>query len=154
MALQSTAVKVQPVTGFDPPAAGAHGVHLKSQSFPARRARAIAPAGLLIGQSIHGAQEAATLGPSADYLLFGTVFETSSKPERGAAGCAALGEAVRATHLPVIAVGGVTPDNAAEVARAGAAGIAAIGLFAGDAVGIRAAVDRVVRAFDLPVPGS
>lgn len=134
---------------------GAHGVHLKSASIPARRARTIAPAGFLIGQSVHSPAEAAAMsGQHADYLIFGTVFETGSKPGRTATGCAVLGEAVRATTVPVLAVGGVTVDNAVDVARAGAAGVAAIGLFAAAGSSMVSAVERLVRAFDLPLAGS
>ena len=135
-------------------ASGAHGVHLKGRSLPPARARTIAPAGFLIGQSVHNAAEAATAGGFADYVTFGTVFETLSKPGQPAAGCTALGDAIRATTVPVLAVGGVNVDNAADVARAGASGVAAIGLFGGASVDIASAVDRIVRAFDLPETGS
>ena len=135
-------------------ASSAHGVHLKSGSVPPKRARTITPAGFLIGQSVHSAAEAAAAGQSADYVIFGTVFESSSKPGRTPAGSAALGDAVRATAVPVLAVGGVTADNAADVARGGAAGVAAIGLFASDRAGTVSAVDRIIRAFDLPMTGS
>jgi len=135
-------------------ARGAHGVHLKGRSVPPARARTMAPAGFLIGQSVHSPAEAAEAGESADYVIFGTVFETRSKPGRTAAGCTALTGAIRATTVPVLAVGGVNVDNAAEVARAGAAGVAAIGLFASASVETVLAVDRIVRTFDLPVTGS
>ena len=135
-------------------ASRAHGVHLKGKSIPTARARTIAPAGFLIGRSVHDADEAVTAGESADYVIFGTVFETLSKPGRPAAGCSALGAAARATTVPVLAVGGVNVDNAADVARAGASGVAAIGLFGGASVDIASAVDRIVRAFDLPETGS
>jgi thiamine monophosphate synthase len=65
-----------------------------------------------------------------DYLIYGTVFASGSKPGKVPAGVAALAEVVRAVALPVLAVGGVTPDNLREVAMSGAAGFAAIGVFA------------------------
>lgn len=133
-------------------AEGAHGVHLTSDSCPAQRVRTIAPPGFLVGRSIHRPDDAAAAGRSADYLLFGTVFETPSKPGRAPAGCAALAAAVRATPVPILAVGGVTEHTAADVARAGAAGIAAIGLFSSGK--IPAALAQVVGAFDLPMTGS
>jgi len=136
-------------------ASGAHGVHLRSDSVPAQRARAMTPTGFLVGRSVHSVAEAAAADESVDYLLFGTVFATASKPDRAPVGAAALGEAVRATGLPVLAVGGVTADNAGEVARAGAAGIAAIGLFAAASPDeVLASVDRIARAFDLAESGS
>lgn len=138
-------------------AAGAHGVHLRGDSFAAPRVRAIVPSGFLVGRSIHSAGEAATCGAGGaiDYLMFGTVFATASKPGREPLGAAALAEAVRATTLPVLAVGGVTTGTAPAVAGANAAGIAAIGLFAARTPQACAAdVARLTRAFDTPRPGS
>jgi thiazole tautomerase (transcriptional regulator TenI) len=66
----------------------------------------------------------------ADYLLFGNVFETTSKPGRRGLGLDALAEVVRATPLPVLAIGGVTRERVAGLTGAGAAGFAAISLFA------------------------
>jgi thiamine-phosphate diphosphorylase len=134
-------------------AAGAHGVHLRSDSMPPARARAMAPAGFLIGRSVHGVSEvaAATSGNGADYLIFGTVFATPSKPGQPAAGVEALAIVVKATPVPVLAVGGVTKETAARVAQAGAAGIAAIGLFAdGVEEFLQVAVSEVNMAFDTP----
>jgi thiamine-phosphate diphosphorylase len=113
-------------------AAGAHGVHLRAASMPASRVRRISPPGFLIGRSVHSRDEAATVceGGGLDYLLFGTVFATPSKPGRTPAGPKALAEVVATAAVPVLAVGGVSPDNLGKVAAAGAAGFAAIGLFA------------------------
>src|SRR5262245_37717092 len=63
-------------------AAGAHGVHLRADSMPAPRARTLAPPGFLIGRSVHSVEEAVTAGAGGglDYLLFGAVFTTVSKP--------------------------------------------------------------------------
>jgi thiamine-phosphate diphosphorylase len=112
-------------------ACGAHGVHLRSDSIPAARARTIAPKGFLIGRSVHGADEAIRAAADVDYLLAGTIFATESKP----AGHALLGVnglravVAAAAGVPVLAIGGVTADRAPVIAGAGAAGIAAIGLF-------------------------
>jgi thiamine-phosphate diphosphorylase len=110
-------------------AAGAHGVHLRAVSFRASRVRTVVPAGFLIGQSVHSAEEAAALGDGADYLLFGNVFETGSKPGKPGAGIEALARVARATRLPVLAVGGVTLDVVPQLLAAGAAGFAGISLF-------------------------
>jgi thiamine-phosphate diphosphorylase len=112
-------------------AAGAHGVHLRGDSVAASRVRAVAPRGFLVGRSVHSLDEAtgAAADGGADYLVFGTVFETAAKPGRAAAGLEQLAAIVRAVPLPVLAVGGVTRDNMSGIARTGAAGIAAIGLF-------------------------
>ena len=113
-------------------AAGAHGVHLRADSMPAARVRAICPPGFLVGRSVHARDEAidAAAAGGLDYLLFGTVFATTSKPGRAPAGLAALAEVASAVTIPVLAVGGVTPDKVDEVVIAGAAGFAAIGMFA------------------------
>jgi thiamine-phosphate pyrophosphorylase len=63
-------------------AAGAAGVHLRSDSIPPRRARAMAGDGFLVGRSVHDEAEAAAVDAEGgcDYLIFGTVFPSSSKP--------------------------------------------------------------------------
>jgi thiamine-phosphate pyrophosphorylase len=112
--------------------ATAPGVHLRSDSFPAARIRAAAPAGFLIGRSVHDAAEAAAAAPGCDYLIFGTVFPSASKPAaHHAAGLAALRETCAAVQIPVLAIGGISTGNVDEVASAGAAGVAAISLFRG-----------------------
>jgi thiamine-phosphate diphosphorylase len=111
-------------------AAGAHGVHLRADSMPAARVRTLCPPGFVVGRSVHARDEAveAAVAGGLDYLLFGTVFPTTSKPGR-AAGPAALADVAAAVEVPVLAVGGVSPDNLGKVATAGAAGFAAISLF-------------------------
>ena len=113
-------------------AAGAHGVHLRADSMPAARVRALCPAGFLVGRSVHARDEAiaAAAAGGLDYLLFGTVFATTSKPGRAPAGLDALAAVASAVTIPVLAVGGVTPDKVEQVVMAGAAGFAAIGMFA------------------------
>lgn len=109
-------------------ATGADGVHLRETSVPARDARAIAPHGFLIGRSVHNVDDAARLGAEGcvDYLIFGPVFPTPSKPGAGGAGLATLRLAAQSTTVPVLAVGGADHANAAAIAETGAAGLAAI----------------------------
>src|SRR6185312_8825158 len=78
--------------------AGAHGVHLRGDSLPASRARSLAPIGFLIGRSVHSVVDAvaASADGGLDYLLFGTVFATTSKPGQAPSGVAALAEVSRA----------------------------------------------------------
>ena len=68
-------------------------------------------------------------GEGADYLVFGNVFETASKPGKPGVGLAALEAVARATSLPVLALGGVTRERVPQLLSAGAAGFAAISLF-------------------------
>ena len=109
-------------------AAGAHGVHLRSDGPAVARVRAAYP-GLLIGRSIHSAGEAHA-HRDADYLLFGHVFPSPSKPGQAEAGVAALGDAVAAAAgCQVVAIGGVDAGRARSCIDAGASGVAAIGTF-------------------------
>ena len=113
-------------------AAGAHGVHLKSRSVPAERLRPHVPAEWIVGRSVHSLAEAqqVTAEPGLDYVVLGTVFPTRSKPGQAPLGVEPLRRAAAAVPVPILAIGGITPERVAEVARSGAAGIAAIGLFA------------------------
>lgn len=113
-------------------ATGAHGVHLRADSISAARVRSIFPAGSIVGRSVHGAEEAMAVAREGgvDYLIFGTLFETASKDTGHR--LAALDELTAVSGsvgLKVLAIGGMTIERAALVRRAGAAGIAAIGLF-------------------------
>jgi thiamine-phosphate pyrophosphorylase len=117
-------------------ACGSDGVHLRSDSVPARAARRMAPRPFLIGRSVHNVREAADAAGDADYLVAGTVFSTASKgPAAPLLGLKGLQSIVQAVSIPVLAIGGLVPDRAEQVARTGACGIAGIGLFMGDTAG-------------------
>jgi thiamine-phosphate pyrophosphorylase len=134
-------------------ACGAHGVHLRGDSMAASRVRSIVPAGFLLGRSVHSADEAArvTAAGGLDYLMFGTVFGTSSKPGARPAGVDGLHAACAASHLPVLAVGGVSAERAGAIADAGAAGFAAIGFFMNTPMeALLKTVEDVRAAFDTP----
>jgi thiamine-phosphate pyrophosphorylase len=78
--------------------------------------------------SLEAAEQAAADG--ADYLFFGPVFATPSKQAFGPPqGLLRLERVCRAVSLPVLAIGGITPQNAGACLHAGAAGVAAIRLF-------------------------
>jgi len=109
-------------------AAGADGVHLGWRSLSAAAVRKLAGEKFLVGISchdgpqIHSAEEA-----HADYALLGPVFHTPSK--EGLAypiGLGPLKELIAGARIPVLAVGGITPENAAQVMETGVAGLAAI----------------------------
>jgi thiamine-phosphate pyrophosphorylase len=113
-------------------AGGAAGVHLRGDSAAADRVRAVAPAGFLVGRSVRSADEAVAVaaGGGVDYLVLGTIFPTPSKPGLDTVlGPGELERAARLASVPVLAIGGVTLDTLPAVARAGAAGFAAIRAF-------------------------
>jgi thiamine-phosphate diphosphorylase len=136
-------------------AAGADGVHLRADGPPTDRARTLRAAPWIVGRSVHPGDE---LGAhrQADYLLFGTVFGGGSKPATAPlAGLRALRDAAAATTVPVVAIGGITPERARACVAAGAAGVAAISLYlpegrAAAALGPARAVQALRAAMDAP----
>lgn len=102
-------------------AIGADGVHLPENS------RRLPAGNTLIGRSVHSVESAlAAQTEGADYLIYGSVYETGSHPGAPAAGLDRLREVTAAVTLPVLAIGGVTAARVPEVMDAGAAGIAVI----------------------------
>jgi thiamine-phosphate pyrophosphorylase len=92
-------------------------------------ARELSPHDPLIAVSCHSAQDVAQAAANhATFAVFAPVFEKKDSPATSPAGLDALREACRA-EIPVLALGGVTLQNAELCLRAGAAGIAAIRLF-------------------------
>jgi thiamine-phosphate pyrophosphorylase len=83
---------------------------------------------LAIGISTHDLEQArAAVAGGADHIGFGPVFQTQTKADADpAVGLAALQEVAAAIHIPVVAIGGITLDNVAAVARAGASAAAVI----------------------------
>ncbi len=80
---------------------------------------------LMVGKSVHSIEEALVAEQQgADYLLFGHIFATSSKPDLYPRGVSQLKQLIRQVTIPVIAIGGITPDNVGEVIQAGASGVA------------------------------
>ena len=106
-------------------AVGAAGVQLRRADLSPGDARTVLGEGW-IGVSVHSEQEAeAAIAEGADYLIAGNVFATSSHPDRPPRGLPWL-HAICRLARPVVAIGGVTTERAAEIRNAGAWGIAAI----------------------------
>jgi len=108
--------------------AEADGVHLGQEDLPWPAARAILGPGALIGVSTHSDAEI-DAAQGADYIGFGPIFATGSKPGRplpSPHGIGGLRRAVRRSRVPVVAIGGITIERASEVAGAGARCVAAI----------------------------
>jgi thiamine-phosphate pyrophosphorylase len=106
----------------------ADGVHLGQDDFPIPLARKLLGENRIIGGSAATLEEARIcLSEGADYVGFGPVYPTGSKDDAGpVSGLHVLREAVETIPLPIIAIGGVTNENAPDVIRAGAYGIAVI----------------------------
>lgn len=128
-------------------AAGAHGVHLRSNDIPASEARTIwakstGRTDCVIGVSCHSIKDVLSAeGHGADFVVFGPVFgkQGSTGPPVGLESVRVVTrrgvppnkkvEAGQSLAMPVIALGGVTLENARACVEAGAAGIAGIRLF-------------------------
>lgn len=122
-------------------ASGAAGVHLGADDATIDTARAVLGPAAIIGvscyDSLQRARDAAAAG--ADYLAFGAFFASPTKPHARTAGVELL-RAARALGLPLVAIGGITPDNAPTLIAAGADFVAAIsGVFGAPDPGAAAA---------------
>lgn len=111
--------------------AGADGVHLPETSFRPEWVPRLRELGggmrFVVGRSIHGPDGAEVGGTEQlDYVLFGHVFDSASKPGIEPRGLHALAHTARRSPVPVLAVGGITADTIAQVIGAGAMGVAVI----------------------------
>ena len=106
----------------------AEGVHLGQEDMNCRLARRIAGKDMIIGVSVSTLDEAlAAEAEGADYLGVGPLFATLTKPDAlPPTGLALLSEIRRAVHIPLVGIGGITPDNAEDVILSGADGIAVV----------------------------
>ncbi len=109
-------------------AAGADAVQRTSTSLPIEDIRLVAGKRLRIGASVHSLEEArAAEAAGADWVVFGPIYDTPSKRRYGPPqGLAALARVAAAVRLPVIAIGGITPELVPEVRARGARGVAVI----------------------------
>jgi len=114
-------------------ACGADGVHLGQDDLHVDTARQLAPRPFIIGISVGNAGEAvAAVEAGADYVAASPVFATSSKGDAGpGCGTGGLRKIRAAVTVPVVAIGGITRDNVAEVIAGGADSIAVISAVAG-----------------------
>ncbi len=109
-------------------ASEADGIHLGQDDFPIPLARKLLGEDKIIGGSAAVLEEAVKCyQEGANYVGFGPVFPTTSKEDAGpVSGIDKLKEAVEAVPVPIVAIGGITPENAQDVLEAGAMGIAVI----------------------------
>lgn len=128
-------------------AVDADGAHVGQDDLLARDARRLLGSDRLLGVSARSVEEAVRAQrDGADYIGFGPVFSTTTKEDAGApSGLDELRRACRAVAVPVVAIGGITPDNARLVRATGAAGVAVISAVVG-APDIAAATRTLRRA--------
>ncbi len=105
----------------------ADGVQLGETSLPVTATRSLTGQSFWIGRSIHdveGARTAAADG--ADFVIAGHIYETASKQGQSGRGTKFIEMVALACSIPVIAIGGITPERVPDVMRAGAYGVAVI----------------------------
>ncbi len=108
-------------------ATDADGLHLGQEDLPFEIARQLLPIDKILGCSTHSPEQAkAAEADGADYVAIGSIYPTPTKETAFIAGLDGLRGVRAAVSLPVVAIGGITADNAAEVMAAGADSIAII----------------------------
>jgi thiamine-phosphate pyrophosphorylase len=132
-------------------AVDADGVHVGQDDMPAPLARRLVGPDRIVGVSattLAEAEQAARDG--ADYLGVGPIYPTGTKLDaKPATGVELIGQAKRATGMPVVGIGGIGPANAAEAVAAGADGVAVISAIVGrpdPRAAARAIKESVLRA--------
>ena len=109
-------------------ACGADGMHLGQQDMPCSLARKLFGKDMLIGVSASTVAEALQAEQDgADYIGFGHIYPTNSKEKpHPPVGLSTLQQVAKAISLPIVAIGGISGENASAVIEAGASGIAVI----------------------------
>jgi thiamine-phosphate pyrophosphorylase len=108
-------------------AADADGLHLGQNDLPAKVARKLLPIDKILGCSTTTVEQAVTAETEgADYIAVGSIYPTTSKETAKVIGLDGLRQIRQAVTLPLVAIGGLTKDNAAEVIAAGACSVAVI----------------------------
>lgn len=100
---------------------GAEGVHLGQDDMPIDAARKIVGADCAVGKSTHSLDQAIrAFYEGADYIGFGPLFATPTKPDYPAIGLGEIGNVHEAVRIPIFCIGGIKLDNLAKVIEAGA----------------------------------
>ena len=126
---------------------GADGVHLGQDDFPVASARKILGSRQIIGKSTHSIEQAkAAIKEKVDYVAVGPIFWTQTKKIDQPVGTELVAQVRKLTKKPILAIGGIQPENAASVLAAGATGVAVVSalMAAPDAVGAARAFRKVL----------
>jgi thiamine-phosphate pyrophosphorylase len=128
-------------------ATDADGLHLGQKDLPVSVARRLLPIDKIIGCSVNTVDQAlAAESSGADYIAVGSIYPTSSKERAVVVGLEGLRQIKQAVSLPVLAIGGINKDNAAEVLAAGADAVAVISAIL-KAEDLEEATRQVIAAF-------
>lgn len=127
-------------------ASGADGVHLGQEDMSVAEARRILGPDRIIGATAKTVEQAlAAEAQGADYLGSGAMFPSTAKPEAKGISREELSAICRAVKIPVVAIGGITAENAGTLSGTGIAGIAVVSaIFAAE--DIEAAARELRRA--------
>ena len=129
-------------------AAGADGLHLGQEDLPIKVARKLLPIDKILGCSVTTVDQAtAAESDGADYLAVGSIYPTSSKETAKVVGLERLRQIRQAVSLPLVAIGGINKDNAAEVLATGADAVAAISAIL-EADDIEEAARQIIAGFE------
>ena len=133
-------------------AANAHGVHLGQDDMPPEAARRLLGAEVILGFSTHNIEQAvAATELPIDYIAIGPIFQTSTKtdtsPVLGLEGLRAVRRAIG--DFPLVAIGGISHVNAAEVVEAGADSVAVISALLADSSHISDTTKALVQRLSL-----
>lgn len=113
-------------------AVDADGLHLGQDDLPASVARRLLPSSMFLGVSTHSLEQARQAEhDGADYVAVGSIFPTATKPEFQVVGRDLLRAVRPHVKAPLVAIGGISADKAAEVIEAGADGVAVISAVCG-----------------------
>lgn len=108
-------------------AAGADGLHVGQDDLPARQARGLLRPNMILGVSTHDPEQARrAVADGADYVAVGSIFPTTTKAGFQLVGPELIRRVRPEVPVPLVAIGGITADNAAAVLGAGADAVAVI----------------------------
>ncbi len=129
-------------------AVDADGLHVGQEDLPAKVARELLPLDKLLGVSATTVEQAALAqAEGADYVAVGAIYPTPTKGAAKAVGLEILRQVRQAVSVPVVAIGGINQDNAADVIAAGADSVAVISAVL-SAVSPEAAARQIAEKFE------
>jgi len=129
-------------------ASGADGLHLGQKDLPVSITRRLLPMDMILGCSVNTVEQAKTAeADGADYIAVGSIYPTESKEKPKVVGVGRLKQVRGAVSLPLVAIGGIDKDNAAEMAANGADAVAVISAILG-AKDIAEAARKIITSFE------